>query len=240
MGNGSGIRAIGRQTSAFAEGDLVVVPPNVPHCWCFTPEDVDSDGMVGSIALMVNPDWLEKAVRGFPKINATINSFIERNTAFVLLGEGKRQILKFLEECVGADEVMLPLKVIECILAVARRTDTVALPDTKVSQNTIDDKLSQIRVYITCNYMRKISLTNAARHIGMSRSLFCSFFKKATGTTFINMVNDCRIDEACRLLKTTTLSVSEISNRVGYSDVSYFNRRFKALKKVSPMKWRIS
>ncbi len=199
--------------------------------------NMDSGGMVGNISLMVNLDWLSRVTEKFPTLSTTIQSFIEHSTAFMLRGDEQKQIARLLEESVHVDEAVLPLKIIECLFAVARCSDVVSLVDKNASKDDIHEKLLKIRIYIICNYMRKILLTNAARKVGMSRSLFCAFFKKATGTTFINAVNDCRIEEACRLLKTTTLSVSEISDRVGYSDVSYFNRQFKARRGCSPLKW---
>ncbi len=72
----------------------------------------------------------------------------------------------------------------------------------------------------------------------MGRSSFCSFFKKASGKTFVNYLNDARLERVQELLLATPLSVAEISARVGFNDTPYFHRAFRKKFGVSPQLFR--
>ena len=62
--------------------------------------------------------------------------------------------------------------------------------------------------------------------------------KSELGCTFTEYVNRLRIERSCRLLRTTRLSVAEISLAVGFEDQSYFTRIFKKQLGQSPGKYR--
>lgn len=63
-------------------------------------------------------------------------------------------------------------------------------------------------------------------------------FKSATGTTFIEYVQNLRIEEAKRLLETSVTNTDDISVTVGYEDHSFFRRLFKRLTGVTPAEYR--
>lgn len=91
---------------------------------------------------------------------------------------------------------------------------------------------------MVCNARREISLDDVARHVGMNRASFCVFFKKATGKTFVNYLNEYRIELACKLLEEKKMAVSEICYQAGFNNVPYFNRVFKKLKGVAPTEYK--
>ncbi|MBF1102907.1 MAG: helix-turn-helix domain-containing protein [Solobacterium sp.] len=49
-----------------------------------------------------------------------------------------------------------------------------------------------------------------------------------------------RLEESCRLLRTSDYSIEEISSLIGFKDKSYFNRKFKEQYQLTPAKWRKS
>jgi transcriptional regulator GlxA family with amidase domain len=63
-------------------------------------------------------------------------------------------------------------------------------------------------------------------------------FKKATGSTLIEYLQDLRIEEAKRLLEGTATAVDEISFEVGYEDASFFRRLFKRRTSLTPGQYR--
>ncbi len=92
--------------------------------------------------------------------------------------------------------------------------------------------------YIGENFRQDITLEDAAGKAGLSSFYFSRLFKKSRGVTFIEYITMLRVDEARKLLKETTLSIGEISERVGYSDQNYFTRVFKRYESVSPSVYR--
>ena len=71
----------------------------------------------------------------------------------------------------------------------------------------------------------------------MTRESFCRWFKKSTGSTFINYLNSTRIEKACQYLLEGERSVGQISYEVGFDTVSHFNRVFKKLKGKTPKEY---
>ena len=63
-------------------------------------------------------------------------------------------------------------------------------------------------------------------------------FKEELGLTFIEYLTKIRIDAAKRLLLETNMTVSEISDLVGYQDPSYFTKVFKKREGVTPTQFR--
>lgn len=88
-------------------------------------------------------------------------------------------------------------------------------------------RLGALLEYLNHHYGEKITAPRAAQLAGMSQSHFTRFFKQATGMTFIDYLTHLRVSKARQLLRDHTLSIAEISNLVGFSDQSYFDKRFR-------------
>ena len=87
------------------------------------------------------------------------------------------------------------------------------------------------------NYASSITIDMIANHVGMNRSSFCTFFKKATGQTYITYLNKLRVARACSLLRDGKLSITDVCYMVGFNDVPYFNRSFKNNRGMSPKEY---
>lgn len=92
--------------------------------------------------------------------------------------------------------------------------------------------------YIEKNYACNISVTELANYIGINRTYLCAIFKKATGQTPIEYIVKTRIEKACNLLKNENLSISAVSNSVGYVDQFVFSKQFKSIMSESPSQYR--
>lgn len=96
------------------------------------------------------------------------------------------------------------------------------------------DRINKVKEFSQSNYARAITIDMIANHVGMNRSSFCTFFKKATGQTYITYLNKLRVDRACYLLREGKFSITEVCYMVGFNDVPYFNRCFKNNRGMSP------
>ncbi len=99
-------------------------------------------------------------------------------------------------------------------------------------------KILPILSYINNNFSENITLDYASRQLGFDRSYFCRVFKIATGATFTEYLNFVRICKAENMLVKTHESILNISEAVGFSSVSYFNRIFKRYRNCSPRVYR--
>jgi len=100
------------------------------------------------------------------------------------------------------------------------------------------DALADVFAYIRHHYTENISLTKLATFAFVSPKYFSRLFKAHTGLTVSEYTQKLRIQNACGMLKNTDLSVGEIADRLGYSDVKYFSAVFRRLTGISPTGYR--
>lgn len=101
------------------------------------------------------------------------------------------------------------------------------------------NKLKQVIEYIHKNYAEPITLQTLSEICFMSPSYFCHYFKQETGKSPITFINEYRIESACQKLSESELSVSDIALSVGFDNFSYFIRKFREHKGVTPKEYRL-
>lgn len=87
-------------------------------------------------------------------------------------------------------------------------------------------------------YRGSVSLDDLCRRFHRSRSAISRAFNRLTGTTLSSYCNNLKLDDGASLLKTSSLSVTEIAYQVGFCDTSYFIKLFKERYGISPAKFR--
>jgi AraC-like DNA-binding protein len=100
------------------------------------------------------------------------------------------------------------------------------------------DEVLQIIAFLRDHLHEPITRETLARRFHLSSGHLASVFKGFTGQSPINYLLHLRIEQASRLLASTSLSVTEISHRVGYDDPAYFSRIFKQQQSISPQQYR--
>ena len=88
------------------------------------------------------------------------------------------------------------------------------------------------------SFIKPWSLGDMAHNAAMSVNHFLRTFKAATGETPMNYLTRRRLKLACRLLRETALSISEIAFRCGFNDSNYFSKRFLAEFGCTPRAFR--
>jgi len=92
--------------------------------------------------------------------------------------------------------------------------------------------------FIELKYTESFSLEWFVAQCAMNVTDFSRRFKERAGYPLFEFINRQRIARACALLKTSDLSILEISEAVGYNNLSFFNRYFLRIMGVSPRAYR--
>lgn len=108
----------------------------------------------------------------------------------------------------------------------------------KQNTNHPDELILQVQMWIQDNFANDITFKEIAIRFGMSERNFSRRFKSATGQTPNQFLQTLRMNNARDLLQYSNLGVGEIADRVGYSDMSYFAKKFKQHLSVSPREYR--
>lgn len=132
----------------------------------------------------------------------------------------------------------LLLNIIGCLLEYGYivKFDTIRKP--RIS-NTNDEKIRSLLTYIHENYNTQIKISNLAERLNVTNQYFCRFFKLLTDMSFIDYINDLRIQMATRDIISTELPIRTISVKHGFESVGYFFKLFKARYNTTPTKYRI-
>ena len=99
-------------------------------------------------------------------------------------------------------------------------------------------RMSQIISYIHRHYQEDICLKELARRFYISPYYLCREFKRHTNSTVIQYVNTTRIMNAQRKFMETDKNITEICNETGFSNLTHFNRVFKAVTGMTPSGYR--
>ena len=99
-------------------------------------------------------------------------------------------------------------------------------------------QITSICRYIRQNYANDLTAEEICKEFYCSRSHFSHTFKKETGESFREYLIGVRLEHAKRLLKYSSLNVTEIALSVGFKDANYFSNVFKKRIGVSPMTYR--
>lgn len=100
------------------------------------------------------------------------------------------------------------------------------------------DTIHQIKQYIIEHSSEDISLDTLAKKVDLSPIYISKMFKEKLGINYIDLLTECRIEKAKKLLVDPEISIKEITYNVGYHDPNYFSKVFKKMCNVSPKEYR--
>ena len=106
------------------------------------------------------------------------------------------------------------------------------------SEERCKREILKVKDFIRTNINREIKVSEAAAYINMSESYFSHFFKKETGISFIDYVNNQKIDKAKEMLLQTDNKIYEVAASMGFKNVNYFSMLFKKISGRSPNSYR--
>lgn len=111
--------------------------------------------------------------------------------------------------------------------------------DLKSENDVQIANLKKVLTYIHNNLENEIGLEELSELVNMNPQYFCRYFKKNIGKTITEYINELRIEKASQALAETKDKIIDIAQDCGYDNVSYFIRRFKREKGITPMQYRL-
>ena len=106
------------------------------------------------------------------------------------------------------------------------------------AQTDFEPLVENLKGYIEDNLEYTLDLSLLARMFHYNEKYLGRLFKRKTGESFSSYVNARRVERACHLLDTASDPIAVIAARVGFNNVSYFNRCFRARMGMSPVQYR--
>ena len=100
-------------------------------------------------------------------------------------------------------------------------------------------RLNALFEHVREHFADRLTVAQAAHIVGMSEPQFMKTFKRVAGMTLVAYVNHVRLANGSRLLRESDLTIAEIASHVGFSDQSYFDKRFKRAFGKTPKEFRM-
>lgn len=110
--------------------------------------------------------------------------------------------------------------------------------DYEIKYKNSNYNLEKVLEYIHTNYSNKITISELVEKFNINRTTLNQQFSQLTGSSTISYLIKHRVRIANNLLKDTSLPVSEISIKVGFEDISNFNKSFKKFYGMTPTNFR--
>ena len=112
------------------------------------------------------------------------------------------------------------------------------LTPLRSESNVKIDALKKTLTYIQEHYREKIYISRLAELMSFNEQYFCRFFKKAIGKSPVAYINEYRIRQAIRLLRETSLPITDIAYECGFTNLGHFINEFKKETGETPLKLR--
>ncbi len=233
-----GVRYVGNSFENFKEDDLVLLGPNLPHCWKnIAPQNYKASAIVfhwGSDLL--GDHWMEK--REFKSIHKLLHlaeKGIQFETGFAQAI--KEKLLDSLQ-CSPFQELLSLLSVLN-EMSNTSRYRLLSSDGFNDTIKTMDhERLTTIHNYVETHYGKKITLRDVAATVHLGEESFSRFFSKVMGKPFFYFLNEYRISIACKELITTNAQIVQVAYASGFESLPFFHRQFKKHKGCAPGDFR--
>ena len=144
-----------------------------------------------------------------------------------------RQIIHIHRQLPPAYEMETKALLLQLIVQLTQTNAFVPLRPTKHS-----DLCKKILTYIHQHYMEKLTVPDVAAAVGISPTYFSTFFVQHFFQHFSEYLRCYRIEHACALLASTSMTVTDVALAAGFSSGSHFIRQFRAVKGMTPFAYR--
>lgn len=233
--SGEGTRFVGDHISSFAPGDLVLLGERLPHYW---------HTRHGSSGISVQ--WyfpLGHAFWSFPETAAMTELFRRAGHGLHLRGKTAEAVSGWLQEMTrveGLDQLALLLRILSRIqqAAAVEHRPLSGRSFALAAESHYQQAIAKAVRHLVAHFREEVRLEEVLKLTHLSRPTFARQFKKHSGRTLSEFLNHLRLQAACRELLENDRSVLEIALRCGFTQVSFFNRLFRRVMKVSPTDYR--
>ena len=235
--NGRGTLFCGNAVIPYQPYSLVCIYGGQPHLFRSDPE---GEGYSERITIFFMDSWLDQLMEITPEMNSLNGLFNQAGTGWYI-AEADLALIHPFDRLLQLDSIQRLQGFIEILRRISRFNPTI-LGDSGVKSNYNKDdsnRMSRIVEYTMNHYQQPIALTEVADKIALTPSSFCKYFKKRTGKSYVQFLNEIRCESARNLLvQDTELSMPQIAEASGFNSIANFNRQFKKYQGMAPRDYR--
>ncbi|MCI4667985.1 MAG: AraC family transcriptional regulator [Bacteroidia bacterium] len=240
--NGRGTRLVGDNMNAFESEDFIFMGSNLPHTWISDDDFNKSSEMMQVAVLQFHPSVFPDNLILSQEMKSIRNLLMHSGRGIEIGKEMRVEASKLLLEMLGAREFDRYRLFLTLLDYLGREQEFKLLASqayiTPLNHAT-EKRILDVCRFVHEQFMNPIKLDQVAQLASMNPTSFCRFFKKSTGQSLSDYINDLRIGKACNLLMDKRkLSMSDIAFLSGFQSQTLFNRIFLKKKGMTPSSFR--
>jgi AraC-like DNA-binding protein len=239
-----GTKFIGDHISEFEPGEIILLGSRLPHYWRNNNsyyQGLESDG-AEAIIIRFNQDFAGSEFLKIPPMQPVLDLIQDATRGIFITGQTNVELQKKMFDFLTMNESQKIIGLTDILLTIAAQNQYSFLSSIgyahQYKSNDIE-KIDAVYDYVLDNYMNDLSVKDIADRCNMNNAAFCRYFKRKTGKTFIDFMNDIRLGNASKLLLKGDLTISEIAFSSGFNNPSYFNRLFKRMNGLTPKHYQL-
>jgi AraC-like DNA-binding protein len=235
-----GRRFVGDSIEPFAEGDLVLLGPNLPHFW-HNEGRQPPGARAHSVVVQFRLDFLGAEIWTRPEFAAVRDLCARAARGLHFSGLAARRAMagmRTLPSLKGLPRLLEVLAVLELLAGAGRARPLASAAYESSLDLRAEERLARVYAFLMRSFRDPLSLAQMARVAAMTPEAFSRYFKRATGRNVSVFLNELRIDDAGRLLRETPRRVADIAAEAGFPTLSNFNRRFRERTGCTPRAYR--
>ena len=234
---GAGQYYIGNSVGGYETGDIFLLGSDLPHTF-----QKSGDGIASAVVVQFKPAFWSEGFLNLPELEEVRELFNTALQGLRISTPCREQLADLITALENEEGFMRIITLGQCLEKIARSKnwETISTQELK-SLNLADrERLEKVFQYSFDHFKEAITLDTVAKLAALSVPAFCNYFKKRTQKTYMDFLNEVRISYACKLLTSTSLTVTEIAFESGYNTLAHFYRQFKHIVKTTPQAYKTS
>lgn len=215
-------------------GDLIIIKPGVWHQY----KNPQSFGIVNCLfdrRILIHQKMFFSLVGGAFELFGKPNRSKDFPPTFLHVNPSQRERIKHIvnsmiyerkEKLIDWEGALL-VHLQDLIVLISRIHHGAYPREDNPMTPSVRDFFNDIIVYLEHRFREKMTLADLSLKFHVSPSYLSRVFKRRMGMGLIDYINHLRIEEACRLLRSTDWSITLVASNVGYDEIAYFSRRFR-------------
>jgi AraC-like DNA-binding protein len=234
---GKGTLIVGDTINHYTNGDILIIGSHLPHVF---KSDIVASERSQMLTLFFSKSSFGPQFFELEELKDLQRFFKRSKHGFKVITKQKpiTDLFFQLENASKLNRFLILFQVLKLISSANYKSLSSFVYDKKFTDNE-GTRMRNVFEFTMNNFNSEITLDTIAEVANMTKNAFCKYFKKRTNKTYINFLNELRVEHACKLLVANKeFAIAEIAYQSGYNNLSNFNRQFQIFKKQSPSEFK--
>jgi AraC-like DNA-binding protein len=230
-----------------SRGDIFIIAPGVEHSFSAV-----QDKEYELVLIDFLPFLISEQLKAF---SDTLNPYLDpmlkddlpvTPQPWLHIGKNKQLLVEQLLQDIQDEaehreigyEVSIRISLAKLLILIDREYRIVKRKPARELLSADQQPIDEVKRYISDNFSQDIPLEHGAFIANMAPAYFSHIFKKETGQTFVDFVNEVRIERAMELIRRDQHTITQIGFQVGFHHLSHFIRTFKKRTGLTPTEYK--